>query len=80
MKDRSGGGILPLGGAGEDLGGHKGYGLAFLVDILCGVLPGAAFARFAYPKHTVQETDSQLPGSTKSFRASRGCPRLHSST
>ncbi len=50
MKDRLGGGILPLGGAGEELGGHKGYGLAFLVDILCGVLPGAAYASHVYPR------------------------------
>ncbi len=38
-----GGGILPLGGLGERFGGHKGYGLAVMVDILCGVLSGAAF-------------------------------------
>jgi L-2-hydroxycarboxylate dehydrogenase (NAD+) len=39
FKARAGGGLLPLGGAGEEFGGHKGYGLALLVDILCGVLP-----------------------------------------
>ncbi len=50
MRDRLGGGILPLGGAGEELGGHKGYGLAFIVDILCGVLSGAAYANHVYPK------------------------------
>jgi L-2-hydroxycarboxylate dehydrogenase (NAD+) len=43
MFHREGGGILPLGGLGEDLGGHKGYGLAVMVDILCAVLCGAAF-------------------------------------
>ncbi len=37
------GGILPLGGLGELFGGHKGYGLAVLVDILCGVLSGGDF-------------------------------------
>lgn len=47
---RAGGGLLPLGGAGELLGGHKGYGLALLVDILCGVLPGAGYANTIYPK------------------------------
>ena len=41
MFERVGGGILPLGGMGEDLGGHKGYGLAVMVDILCAVLCGA---------------------------------------
>ena len=49
MKERLGGGILPLGGAGEQLSGHKGYGLALLVDILCGVLPGAGYATGVYP-------------------------------
>ena len=44
-----GGGLLPLGGAGEHTGGHKGYGLALLVDILSAVLPGAAYANTVYP-------------------------------
>lgn len=43
MLYRVGGGILPLGGAGEEFGGHKGYGLAIMVDILCAVLSGAPF-------------------------------------
>ena len=43
MQHRRGGGILPLGGAGEEFGGYKGYGLAVMVDILCAVLGGAAF-------------------------------------
>lgn len=50
MLARAGGGILPLGGAREEDGGHKGYGLAFLVDILSGVLPGAGYANTTYPK------------------------------
>ncbi len=44
LLSRAGGGILPLGGRGEEFGGHKGYGLALMVDVLCGVLSGAAFA------------------------------------
>jgi L-2-hydroxycarboxylate dehydrogenase (NAD+) len=39
-----GGGMLPLGGAGELMGGHKGYGLAAWADIFCGPLAGAAYA------------------------------------
>lgn len=35
------GALLPLGGLGEVLGGHKGYGLAAWVDIFSGVLTGA---------------------------------------
>jgi L-2-hydroxycarboxylate dehydrogenase (NAD+) len=40
---RIGGGILPLGGAGEAFSGYKGFGLAMMVDMLCGVLAGSAF-------------------------------------
>jgi LDH2 family malate/lactate/ureidoglycolate dehydrogenase len=43
MLARTGGGILPLGGRGEMFSGYKGYGLALLVDVLCGVLSGSAF-------------------------------------
>lgn len=34
--------LLPLGGA-EAAGGHKGYGLAAMCEVMCGVLAGAAF-------------------------------------
>jgi len=37
------GALLPLGGFGVDNGGHKGYGLGLLVDIMCAVLSGGAF-------------------------------------
>jgi len=42
LAKRLGGGLLPLGGEGEEFSGHKGYGLALLVDVLSGVLSGAA--------------------------------------
>lgn len=48
LAKRLGGGILPLGGEGEEFSGHKGYGLGLLVDVLCGVLPGAAFGLDVY--------------------------------
>ena len=41
---RSGGGLNPIGGAGEILGGHKGYGLALFSHLLGGTLPGASFS------------------------------------
>lgn len=47
---RSGGGLLPLGGALEEYGGHKGYGLALAVEIFSAVLPGALYANRVYPK------------------------------
>jgi L-2-hydroxycarboxylate dehydrogenase (NAD+) len=37
------GALLPLGGYGTENGGHKGYGLGLLVDILCGVLGGGTY-------------------------------------
>ena len=46
--EKRGGGILPLGGEGETFGGHKGYGLSFIVDILTGVLSGSAFGKHTY--------------------------------
>jgi LDH2 family malate/lactate/ureidoglycolate dehydrogenase len=47
---RAGGGLLPLGGAGEEFSGHKGYGMGLLVEILSAVLPGAAFLTSVYPR------------------------------
>ena len=37
-----GGGLLPLGGD-EESSGYKGYGLTFMVEILCGILAGSRF-------------------------------------
>jgi len=37
--------LLPLGGAGEELGGHKGYGLGVMVEILCAAFSGGSFGR-----------------------------------
>jgi L-2-hydroxycarboxylate dehydrogenase (NAD+) len=49
---RLGGGLLPLGGSGEEFSGHKGYGLGVLVEILAAVLPGAAHLTDVYPKNS----------------------------
>ncbi len=50
IRGKAGGGILPLGGEGEEFGGHKGYGLDLLVDILTGVLSGSGYLNLLYPK------------------------------
>jgi len=39
------GGLLPLGGAGEVFGGHKGYDLGTVVEILSASLSGGAFMK-----------------------------------
>jgi L-2-hydroxycarboxylate dehydrogenase (NAD+) len=44
------GGLEPLGGNGDLLSGYKGYGLGLLVEVLCGVLPGALYANQVYPR------------------------------
>lgn len=33
--------LLPLGGEGDTTGGHKGYGLSLMVELLCGALAGS---------------------------------------
>jgi LDH2 family malate/lactate/ureidoglycolate dehydrogenase len=50
IAKRSGGGLLPLGGALEESGGHKGYGMALAVEIFSAVLSGALYANRVYPK------------------------------
>jgi L-2-hydroxycarboxylate dehydrogenase (NAD+) len=50
IMKRAGGGLLPLGGALEESGGHKGYGLALAVEIFSAVLSGALYANKVYPK------------------------------
>jgi L-2-hydroxycarboxylate dehydrogenase (NAD+) len=64
LANRAGGGIVPLGGMGEEHGGHKGYGLAMLVDILCGVLSGAGYLDHIYLK---DEDGDPLPANVGHF-------------
>ena len=44
-SDKPDGGHLFLGGAGEEMGGHKGFGLGLLVDLLCAGLSMGAWSR-----------------------------------
>jgi len=55
------GALLPLGGLGELLGGHKGYGLAAVVDIFSGVLTGANWSA------GVGETEGPRPANVGHF-------------
>jgi LDH2 family malate/lactate/ureidoglycolate dehydrogenase len=64
IAGRRGGGLLPLGGALEETGGHKGYGLALAVEIFSAVLPGALYADLVYPKG---KTGESLPSGIGHF-------------
>lgn len=44
LFEGSEGGLSPIGGAGTEMGGHKGYGLAVFAQILAGTLGGASFS------------------------------------
>lgn len=50
--------LLPLGGLGEEHGGHKGSGLSFIIDIISGVLSGAAWS--IHVGYTVGEKPSNV--------------------
>lgn len=39
-KNKTDGGLLPVGGAGESHSGHKGYALGMIVELMTGVLSG----------------------------------------
>lgn len=56
-----GGALLPL-GSDRERGGHKGYGLAAMVDILCCVLSGANWGPFAPPFALRQEIPARSVG------------------
>jgi len=57
----NGGALLPL-GSERELGGHKGYALSAMVDILTSVLSGANWGPFAPPFALRQEVPSQSVG------------------
>ena len=44
ILDRRGGGILPLGGAGETFSGHKGYGFGLICDLFTAGFSGGPFS------------------------------------
>ena len=53
--------MLPL-GSDRDRGGHKGYGLAVMVDVLSAVLSGANWGPFAPPFALRQEIPTRSVG------------------
>ena len=65
LLEKKGGGLIPLGGAEEEGGGHKGYGLCVALDILSGVLSGSAFGPKLYAKKDVPAKVSHFFGAIK---------------
>ena len=61
MEMIEGGAMLPL-GSERDLGGHKGYALAAMVDILSSVLSGANWGPFTPPFALRQEIPDRSVG------------------
>ena len=57
----AGGSLGPLGGQRET-GGHKGFCLGSLVDLLCGVLPGAGWGPFVPPFPANLEEPARVVG------------------
>lgn len=58
---KQGGALLPL-GSDEEGGGHKGYALGSIVDILTGVLSGASFGPWAPPFPAYVPMPENMPG------------------
>ncbi|MCX7685820.1 MAG: Ldh family oxidoreductase [Acetobacteraceae bacterium] len=52
------GGLTPLGGATTETGGHKGYGLAVMVQILAATLLGAPFPPLHHARRAPGEGDA----------------------
>ncbi|NGO45619.1 Ldh family oxidoreductase [Streptomyces ureilyticus] len=48
LRAREGYALLPVGGLGEEHGGHKGSGIGLLAELLCGPLTGASWSRHTY--------------------------------
>jgi LDH2 family malate/lactate/ureidoglycolate dehydrogenase len=48
LKAREGYALLPVGGLGEEYGGHKGSGIGLLAELLCGPLTGASWSKHTY--------------------------------
>jgi L-2-hydroxycarboxylate dehydrogenase (NAD+) len=61
-QDMLAGGAQPPLGSDREMGGHKGYALASLVDILCAVMSGANWGPFAPPFALRQEVPARSVG------------------
>ncbi len=58
--------LVPLGGEGDENGGHKGYGLQLMVEILCGALSGAGLeSRMAGAAGTSKSATGHFMGAIK---------------
>lgn len=65
---KQGGGILPLGGAREQFGSHKGYGFGMIVEIMTGYFGGRRDER-----RNPQAVRLRPGAATFSWRSTTGC-------
>ena len=72
ISDKSGGGILPVGGAGEELSGYKGYGYALICELFTSVLSDSVSAIHKTDKgdtsHAFYAIDPAIFGSREEIR------------
>lgn len=72
LKEKKGGGLLPLGGEGETFGGHKGYGLMVLVELFTAGLSLGSFSFETYAgkgriSHFFAAMDPRIFGIERNF-------------
>ena len=77
ISDRSGGGILPLGGSEEMTGGHKGYGFGMICELFTSILSGGPPSYQTYQQPDLADTahcfwamDLRLFGDPQTLQAS----------
>jgi len=52
LSGKTGGGILPLGGACKETSGYKGYGFGMICEICTGILSGGLTSKNGTPERT----------------------------
>ncbi|MBO7661858.1 MAG: Ldh family oxidoreductase [Clostridia bacterium] len=72
IREKRGGGILPAGGAGEEMAGYKGYGFAMICELMTSVLSGGIPAMHKQDKgdtsHAFYAVDPELFGDAGEIR------------
>lgn len=84
ISEKKGGGILPVGGVGEEQAGYKGYGFAYICELLTSVLSGGVNSIHKQDKgdtsHAFYAVDPALFGNSEEIqlRAKQLADEIHS--